>query len=456
MLLSCWRPALFVVLAALMLAASLVWVPAAAAASASQAGTVTTQLRPGWNMVAWIGPPASVSELFDAVPALEHIYAWNNKQQRYQRALPTSTPLHGLRHLTTGMGLWLLIGGDSPIKWTHSLSEDYALLSLRAGRNLVGWTGRDGERFEEAAARFGDTLVKAERWNATTQRYEWYRPDVPGWANTLRELNRGDALWVELTGDIRWWQSGTARTTFEFASELSAEQRTEIRGDMARVLAFFAERYGIEPPQFSVAVVPDLGVYANANGQRITLSMTAAKDPEVGRTLAHEYFHVLQGPRGRIGPPAWMTEGAATYAAGLYQREQWRVTGETLRWEWWLGSRTFTKPLSEIERIRLFYVDGWPEYSLGALAMEWLEGHAAGSGSGEVAFTPQELGWPDSFTDEGMYIRFYQMLSSSVTWQEAFEEAFSITVDDFYETFEQYRDALEVTYATPSTGSASA
>ena len=446
MLLKCFRPVFFAALAAFVLGVSLMSTSAPATASASEAGTLTTQLQPDWNMVAWLGSEAPVSELFDAVPVLTHIYAWNSEEQRYQRALPTSTPLHGLRRLTTGMGLWLLVGGDSPVEWTRAISEDYVLLSLPAGRNLVGWAGRDGEPFAESAARFGDTLVKAERWNAETQQYERYRPDAQDSANTLRALKRGDALWVELTGDARWWQSGTARTTFKFTSDMSVERQAAIRGDMASVLAFFAERYGIEPPQFLVRVVPNLGVYASANGLRIALSARAVESPEIRTTLAHEYVHVLQGPLGRLGPPAWMTEGAATYGGSLYQRERRQVTGETFRWRWWLGSRAVTDPLAGIERIRLFYVDGWPEYSLGALAMEWLEGYAVATDSGEAGFAPQEPGWADSFTDAGTYIRFYQLLPSSRSWQEAFEKAFGITADDFYEAFEEYRSALDATF----------
>ncbi len=73
MLLKCFRPVLFAALAALVLGVSLMSTSAPATASASEAGTLTTQLQPGWNMVAWLGSEAPVSELFDAVPVLTHI-----------------------------------------------------------------------------------------------------------------------------------------------------------------------------------------------------------------------------------------------------------------------------------------------------------------------------------------------------------------------------------------------
>ena len=54
--------------------------------------TLTSQLLPGWNMVAWLGPEAPVSELFAAIPALRQVSAWDSEEQRYRRALRTSTP----------------------------------------------------------------------------------------------------------------------------------------------------------------------------------------------------------------------------------------------------------------------------------------------------------------------------------------------------------------------------
>ena len=85
------------------------------------------------------------------------------------------------------------------------------LLSLPAGRHLVGWTGRDGEAFADSAGRFGDTLIEASRWNAETQQYDRYRSDAEDSANTLHELNRGDAMWLDLADDMRWWQSDDMR-----------------------------------------------------------------------------------------------------------------------------------------------------------------------------------------------------------------------------------------------------
>ena len=416
--------------------------PASPAAEEANDGTLTTVLQPGWNMTAWLGPDGPVSDVFDAIPELERVYAWDNEDERYRRAFPNSTPLHALTRVSTGMGLWLRIGGDSAVEWTRTAPEGSVLLSLSAGRNLVGWGGPDDEPFPEPAARFGDALIAADRWNAETQQYERYRPDADDAANTLRELRRGDALWVELSSDLRWWQSGLAGATFEFGGELGEDEQASLREDMTSVVTFFAERYGIEAPAFSVLYDPDLEIFAGALPGLILVSRSALHYRLRRITLAHEYFHILQSHfAGRTRSPAWMTEGTATYAGGLYRRDYWMVTGEQLRNARWRHSADVTVSLDEIELRRLFYAGEAPIYSLAAVAVEWLEGRLA-TDADEAEFAPEEVGWPDSFTDTAAYIEYYRLLPRVEDWKDAFERVFGIAADDFYEAFEAYREAL--------------
>ena len=84
----------------------------------------------------------------------------------------------------------------------------------------MAWGGLDGTPIEEALDWLGDAVVGASRWNADTGASERYRPGAPPSANTLRTLNHGDALWVQLSEDASWWQSGTAGTEFVFVEPL--------------------------------------------------------------------------------------------------------------------------------------------------------------------------------------------------------------------------------------------
>ena len=71
--------------------------------SAPDASTITTQLQPGWNMVGWVGPETLSAQVFEELPELRRISAWDAEEQRYRRAwpdqdeaLPALTPDRGL------------------------------------------------------------------------------------------------------------------------------------------------------------------------------------------------------------------------------------------------------------------------------------------------------------------------------------------------------------------------
>ena len=232
------RPALSPRLAAgAMLAAIALAALTQAQASAKEAPTseaatrsITTVLHPGWNAVAWLGPEAPVTDLFDAVPALRRAYAWDVAEQRFRGSSRNSVPLDGLSRLTTGMGLFVQVGGDAPVEWTRTASAESVLLSLREGLNLVGWAGRDGVPVEDALTRFGDLLVAAWRWDAEADAYERYRPGARAGSRTPSTLDHGDALWVQLRGDGLWWQSGRGPSTVVSVGDAPKEQQAEVRG----------------------------------------------------------------------------------------------------------------------------------------------------------------------------------------------------------------------------------
>ena len=433
-------------LAALALGSLVAATPARVSAASAGPETATTVLEPGWNMVAWLGPEAPATDLFEAVPALRRAWAWDAEQQRYLSSTRTSVAGHGLRTLEPGMGLWLDLGGNAPFEWRQDVARGGVLVSLRAGQNLVGWAGADGMEPGEALARLGASLVSASRWDAASRRYDRYWPSAAGSANTLDELRRGDALWVELTADARWWQSGAVGVDYVFPAGVPAERQASIRDDTASVVTFFAERYGLRPPEFTVTVDLGLDIFAGARAREILISSRALDYSLLGVTLAHEYFHVLQWRLGEYSPdvidpsPRWMTEGSATYAAGLYRQQRWGTTPEALRLARLRHSLTVGEELDEITVSRLFYAGEGPAYSLAALAVEWLAGYAAAD-SPEI-FAPTAPGWSDGLPDRARYVAYYDRLSSAEDWGEAFEATFGLSPDDFYDSFGAYRYAL--------------
>lgn len=157
------------------------------AASAQSGETVTTELRPGLNLAGWTGSEAGVSAIFDAIPALEAVYAWDAEHQRYRVAARTGSGLVGdLDTLTPGVGLWLRLGGEEPFIWNRPLSPESGPVSLHEGWNLVVWSG--GIAVADALVLLGDLLEEA----------------VDQEGHPYLFLARGDAFWLRVSAATVW------------------------------------------------------------------------------------------------------------------------------------------------------------------------------------------------------------------------------------------------------------
>ena len=375
----------------------------------SGADTITTALYPGWNMVGWVGPSTPTSELFDAIPALRQVSAWDAEAQAYQHAprrrysdLPTLTP---------GMGLWLRLGGDSTVEWTRLVSGEGVVLSLRTGRNLVGWTGEDGASVSDVVARFGDAFTEALAWDAATQRFMRHRPGAST-THGLASLDRGDALRVGLTEDTQWWERGTAQPTFVFADDITAEQRKEVRALFESARDVIAMRFGVHTTDYTVDVSNEHTGCA-AGGGVIDLPFPGCRS-----AVPHEYFHILQqelaGGAGRGGPD-WMSEGSADYAQHVYEQHAYPQQLEFRHRNPFFAVEQLTRTPGQVHE--LDPRERFLPYALGFIAAEWLVDRA-----GEEAI-----------------VDFYRIMKSHDQWEDAFRLAFGIEVDDFYEAVEVYR-----------------
>ena len=402
-------------------------------AETSEAATITTVLHPGWNMVGWVGPLTLVADLYESIPELAHAWAWDATRQEYQRLPPRG--VRSLAPLLPGDGLWLNIDADAPVEWTRSVTGDTVLFELRTGRNLVGWTGPSGVPVAEATTRFGDALVRALLWDAARQRYQYYQP--PATANALADLNPGDALLIEVAREVRWWQAGTARTEFVFKGDIPPDLPESFQDEMERIITFFAERYGIDPPRFSILLDSESPWGRASSSDMMWLGVHAASSPS---TVANTYFSVVQqGSQHRIGSPYWLTVGASKYAEGLYLADRDGLTYDTLR----LG-RIPDLPYASAPHLGdVRWTTGPPPIhvvEVGALAVEWLVGHAAASDLG-ADFTPLEPMSLDIQRHSDAFVEYFRP-QRSARWEAAFETAFEIAPDDFYTAFQDYLAGL--------------
>ena len=388
------------------------------------ADAITTTLHPGWNMVGWLGPDTPASEIFDAVPELGEVVAWDAVTQRYMRMSRSGDG--ELLTLTPGMGFWLHVEGDERVPWTRASVSDGLVLDLYEGSNIIGWTGGDGVPVRGLLSQLGDTLESAWQWDSEAQRFNYYFPD-PATGNTITELRHGDALWLVLASDARLWAAGTTRPTFTFHEEMTAEERGALRTSVESVREVFARHFGVHTANFDVRVGGSR--CGTATASVLSLSLECSDGSSV---VAHEYFHVLQqqlaSPSGIA--PVWLTEGAAIYAEGVYDA----VTSETQTVEGWLATE---------HRVNVACAMSAPNgaYPLASIDYDVLSRDIAAACL--VALAADLL---VDLSGHGSLISYYDELSLSGNVQSSFAEAFGLDVDVFYETFLEHLRGLPPPY----------
>ena len=148
------------------------------------------------------------------------------------------------------------------------------------------------------------------------------------------------------------------------------------------------------------------------------------------RTAAHELSHVYQYTLGdlgkfntthkevRVNGPAWMQEGFATFQANRALAMGGIVPYEQSRQRLVRQSQSVDVQLKETETY---------------------DGLKAGPGRSDMAALASELLAAEA--GEEALITYWTLLGPDTPWQEAFETAFGMRVDEFYPLFEEHRGA---------------
>ncbi len=435
---NCLKRASAVGVAAFLLALMMAPLPEMARADTSDA--VTTLLDPGWNMAGWIEPEADVEELFEAIPQLEAVYAWDAERQRFLAAYAGSPQPHGnLTKVAPGMGLWLRLDGDEPVSWTRAASPDPSagLVSLSEGWNLVAWTGSDGASFGDAFAALDDDLQVALAWDTEIEWFLQYVPDSPSAAALVREVKQGGAVWLEVSEERYWLQPGSVDPTVEFYGPFTEERQAEIRAENLSVVTYFAERYGLLEPDFRLYVGADRESLTQARREVLGIpepsfvlcgvavnelvflaDWCATATHDITSPLAHEYFHVLQTHLvSRIPVPQtvyvadWLLEGTAEHMAIEYHISRGHRTRQEVD-QVLTDSVIYSAPdLVEFEgNISAINIAG---YNVATFAVERVVEQ-----SSEMAL-----------------IDFFRRLPTSTGWEDAFRASFGTAIADFYSSF---------------------
>ena len=438
---NCLKRAAAVGIAAFLLA--LMMAPTLETARADTSDAVTTLLDPGWNMAGWIEPEADVEELFEAIPQLEAVYAWDAERQRFLAAYAGSPQPHGnLTKVAPGMGLWLRLDGDEPVSWTRAASPDPSagLVSLSEGWNLVAWTGSDGASFGDAFAALDDDLQVALAWDTEIEWFLQYVPDSPSAAALVREVKQGGAVWLEVSEERYWLQPGSVDPTVEFYGPFTEERQAEIRAENLSVVTYFAERYGLLEPDFRLYVGADRESLTQARREVLGIpepsfvlcgvavnelvflaDWCATATHDITSPLAHEYFHVLQTHLvSRIPVPQtiyvadWLLEGTAEYMAIEYHISRGHTSQEAVE-SVLVNTMTYNpRDVGEIEA-NISDIDTGG-YHAAAFAVRRLV-----SQSGEAAIRD-----------------FFLTLTTSAGWEDAFEKVFDSPPTVFYRELSDY------------------
>lgn len=367
--------------------------------------TLTTVLQPGLNLAGWTEPDADVAVIFDAIPALTYLYAWDAEAQWFRWATRSESGVAGdLTTLLPGMGLWLDLGGSEPFSWTRPLIPQTGLADLREGWNLIVWAGHDGTASTEALKHL-DGIVAAT---------------LDGDGVGPATLPRGGAFWLQASAPRQWWQLDDPPRV-EFVSDHSPAEQETLHGWVDDVVAYYARRFGHGVPGLVIRFGDD-AVFGDGEDApcgryvRPVISLQT-RCPAI---LAHEYAHAVQrylAPSGSHGP-LWLTEGVAERWFGQYVEAggAWnyaRHVRETVV----PRAQTLSDPLQTLEeqgRVR-----GPLSYSVAELAAAWLA----------------------SLAGEDAIYGYYARRAEHASWEDAFRAAFGLTIADFYEGFETFRSA---------------
>jgi hypothetical protein len=376
---------------------------------------VTTELQPGFNLVGWLGSETSAASLFDAIPELLVVYAWDTDAEAFRWAARANSEIAGnLGTLPPGSGLWLGIGGHVPVTWTHAasgrghLGRDAGiagLFALSEGWNLVAWAGRDGIAPGKALASLGASVASVSTWESEGRRWLQYDPRSPASSN-LDSLKRGAGLWLRMLDERTWLQPGAVTPALEFHRKASPERKALLAETVDGVVTYFAERYGVVAP--GVTFVLEGGGGCEGFQQTEVISLRECRgfeDNQFTHLVAHEYSHALQHHMGAHITSWWLSEGGAEFWATQYVTRN-GPSYDTLR--------DALLPHLWLNPIPLRDATNYSTAHLG------------------VDFLVQTVG-------ETAFLALHEAKSSHERWEDAFEAALGMSVDDFYEAFEAYR-----------------
>ena len=238
---------------------------------------------------------------------------------------------------------------------------------------------------------------------------------------------------------------GSDEPVLVLVGEMPPETEQAVREEFNNFQSFFAESFGAGAPEYTVfagvdepsvaaahrrafGAEPRDGFCAKENSGYVAVVDLTCR-AAISYNLAGVHF---QAARRRLAPreslpampagyndrgPYWLAEPTQKYVEYAYRAAAGHDGADDSRnKEIFFAVRT-KRPLSSMETRAGLYEEYSSAKGLGFLALEWLA---------------ERAGNPALF-------EYYRLLPDSASWEEAFEGAFGLAIDAFYEAFEHHR-----------------
>ena len=175
-------------------------------AHAQEPAMLVINLSLGWDLVGWAGPTTprdvAIGGLGDSVDGVATFDAVTQSFATWNASVPAA--LNTLTELRQGQALWIRM--TAPRSWEQPVIEDPGSLDLRAGFNLLAWTGPSGLDPATAFQDISASLGAGFRFNPQTSRFTSFGPSRPAFINDLEPLRYGDGFWAFMESAATWTQ----------------------------------------------------------------------------------------------------------------------------------------------------------------------------------------------------------------------------------------------------------
>lgn len=411
------------------------------------ASTPPTEPAPECGWMRWIDGPLDLEAWFEANPGVAALHRWDGPSGTFQSAGRASTDDAPFDALLRTMVVWRESQSDGPPNLID-VEDARGVIQLTRGINLVRWWGRDGSSFtiRDAFRWISPHIGSIIRFDIETNTCH---QDVGQFSTHLSDLNaslaRGDLLALHMHEDATWTQSWIWSPRYSSFGEIDPEGLRELREQVREFSGFIAARFGLAAESYALMLMSDVEAMSNhyetLTGTEWGMSWWpdgacgVAWSDAIGLlegcrgpiAFDHEFVHVIQAQlaQGGIGSswetePAWLIEGAAEYISARYRAEMSYKPYRDARQNAVdvVEDRQKAIALEQlVNREDFREIDPDYAYSLSFLAAEWLAAHAG---------------------EDALFTHMRQLSRAATNWDLAFEIAFGMTVDDFYEAFEKH------------------